>query len=613
MAKLILNPVTGGYDLSIINNNFDKIETEFQNKVLYRDNPIGEPNTLVTDIDANSKRIYNLPEPLLSSEPARLQDLQNAVAGAAANLITATPYGHIVSTNVQTFLQELVDEKVSKAELVGVGASQGSDIVGYVTEDKTLTAALDERLPEIGTYALLRTYNGNYSSVYVRGRSNLFDGAQGIFRIVASVATDNDATLLVDALGRRWQREYSGHVSPKWFGAVGDGVADDKIPLQAFIDFVYAAAGYSEIVFGTGRFALSGQINIPRIADKQIIVDGAGATFIRHGAYKGVLMYVGEAIAGTSVKPPILRNLNFAGTFGVTDHSAFLHLENANGTVLVDPTFSSGTVGMFMDESYAVTIIRPVCAFQYSRGFSITSGSMNLKIQGGQFSSIGIGNPTGGAIVFNSAVHNISLLGIDLEGGNQAIVFTAGGNAITIDGCYVEGFSSVSPVYIGASSSGVRVNGNWIGFNAGTQTWDNVVSGVLSGNIFWDQAQTVATTCAAFEIGNNAFAGTSNFIGTKLTAPTLINGFSNQAGYRASAYTKDSSGMVHLFGTVAAAADNVAFTLPVGYRPSGTLAFATVADNGLLSRVNISAGGNVTVFRNSGTGGLSGISFFAEQ
>lgn len=137
MAKIVLGTVTGGYDLSIINNNFDKLEAALQNEVLYRNNPVGEPNTLETDLDANGKRIYNLPEPLLDSQAARLQDVQNALAGGAANLIEFTPYGTLAATNVQAAIQEIVDEDITASEL---SASSGSSLVGFIQSGVGATA-----------------------------------------------------------------------------------------------------------------------------------------------------------------------------------------------------------------------------------------------------------------------------------------------------------------------------------------------------------------------------------------------------------------------------------------------------------------------------------------
>ncbi len=61
MKISLTNPVSG-YDLAAINNNFDKLEDEFQNKVLYRNNPVGEPNTMEVDLDFNGHSIYNVKE-----------------------------------------------------------------------------------------------------------------------------------------------------------------------------------------------------------------------------------------------------------------------------------------------------------------------------------------------------------------------------------------------------------------------------------------------------------------------------------------------------------------------------------------------------------------------
>ena len=108
MSKVVLDNVTGGYALSVINDNFQKVEDALNNEVLYRDNVTGEPNAMSDDLDMNSKRLYNLPSPSLPSEAARLQDVQNAVAGSnVANLITVTPAGLVTATNVQLALEEL--------------------------------------------------------------------------------------------------------------------------------------------------------------------------------------------------------------------------------------------------------------------------------------------------------------------------------------------------------------------------------------------------------------------------------------------------------------------------------------------------------------------------
>lgn len=60
MAKVILPDITSGYVTTTqLNNALNTIETEFQDKVLYRNNPEGEPNQLENSIDMNGYAILN--------------------------------------------------------------------------------------------------------------------------------------------------------------------------------------------------------------------------------------------------------------------------------------------------------------------------------------------------------------------------------------------------------------------------------------------------------------------------------------------------------------------------------------------------------------------------
>ena len=59
MAKIDLSDVASGYNRQRINQNFQDIESELNNKVLYRNNPAGEPNQMENDIDMNSNDIIN--------------------------------------------------------------------------------------------------------------------------------------------------------------------------------------------------------------------------------------------------------------------------------------------------------------------------------------------------------------------------------------------------------------------------------------------------------------------------------------------------------------------------------------------------------------------------
>ena len=59
MAKIVLSDVASGYNRQRINENFQALEDELNNKVLYRDNPAGQANVMTNDLDMNSNDVLN--------------------------------------------------------------------------------------------------------------------------------------------------------------------------------------------------------------------------------------------------------------------------------------------------------------------------------------------------------------------------------------------------------------------------------------------------------------------------------------------------------------------------------------------------------------------------
>lgn len=76
MAKIDLETIASGYQsTSNLNNNFQAIEDEFNDKVLYRNPPAGETNAMQTDMDMNSQRVLNCVDATTASEPATYRQL----------------------------------------------------------------------------------------------------------------------------------------------------------------------------------------------------------------------------------------------------------------------------------------------------------------------------------------------------------------------------------------------------------------------------------------------------------------------------------------------------------------------------------------------------------
>lgn len=70
-------------------------------------------------------------------------------------------------------------------------------------------------------YADLRSYAGTATKVDVYGREHIFDQCFGKFVRSANdtSSTDDDATNLIDALGRRWKRQFNDDADVRWWGA----------------------------------------------------------------------------------------------------------------------------------------------------------------------------------------------------------------------------------------------------------------------------------------------------------------------------------------------------------------------------------------------------------
>lgn len=167
MAKIDLSTISSGYNLSKINENFQKVEDALNNEVLYRDNPVGENNALQTDVDANNKRILNLPDPISANEPARKQDLdvvlplalqyrdeaeasKNAAATSAANAraselasaasaVQSLTYSEDSETSAQSSAAS-AEEALSYVDIAAnlLAQAEGSTIYQYIFVDEVL-------------------------------------------------------------------------------------------------------------------------------------------------------------------------------------------------------------------------------------------------------------------------------------------------------------------------------------------------------------------------------------------------------------------------------------------------------------------------------------------
>ena len=210
MAKITLKTLSSGFlSIAQMNENFQDIASEFQNKVLYRDNPAGEPNTMLNNLDMNSKRVLNLPSPISGSEAARLTDVRDALA--------------VTLVSIPSFVDN--EQKALSTDGIALVFKETALTVDTYAE---LTALLKAALP-----------NGTFRQVL--GRTTRGDIEPVLFEFVsASALTANGGTVLATDEGGvgRWLLRFRGALNVLWFG-----VPVTAITAQAALDAVAVLGG----------------------------------------------------------------------------------------------------------------------------------------------------------------------------------------------------------------------------------------------------------------------------------------------------------------------------------------------------------------------------------
>ena len=135
----------------------------------------------------------------------------------------------------------LADDNASTATTqAGEASASASQALGYRNEAlgfrNEAEAFNESKAFVVDTVEDLLIIPSSYFTAIVR------DLNRGGTFIWSSTGTANGGTVFAGATGF-WTRQYSGAVSVKWFGAVGDGVTYDKVAIQSAIDYGYEITG----------------------------------------------------------------------------------------------------------------------------------------------------------------------------------------------------------------------------------------------------------------------------------------------------------------------------------------------------------------------------------
>lgn len=143
----------------------------------------------------------------------------------------------------------------------------------------------------VSVYSELRQYRGPSPSVRVVSSTI---GGLFIYNSSDTTSSDNGGTIIVDVLGRRWYRQFTGDVKAAWFGVDFTGVVDSTTALQAAISYLISTRsgvglGLGTLVLDRGVILVNGTIALGEARGLTIQGQGFGATEIRRTIDTGTL------------------------------------------------------------------------------------------------------------------------------------------------------------------------------------------------------------------------------------------------------------------------------------------------------------------------------------
>jgi hypothetical protein len=97
LSKITLNTITNSVNISAINDNFAQIATQLNDEVLYRANPVGEPNQMENALDMNANDILNGGKASFTDITVNGTSVEGSVSQAGAYALQAQGYANAAS------------------------------------------------------------------------------------------------------------------------------------------------------------------------------------------------------------------------------------------------------------------------------------------------------------------------------------------------------------------------------------------------------------------------------------------------------------------------------------------------------------------------------------
>ena len=488
MAKITIPDIASQFaSQEALNARFTQVENELNDKVLYRDNPNGEPNAMAQELDMNTNRIINLPEPVSPNDAARLQDLTTATLDPDSIIATQTEAATLTAGQTTVVFATYETEGAS-FHLSGPNVDDARLVLGrdFIVTSST-TIQLSQSYPAGTTLQLLRNAIAGEDALVIqaqaaydtvaqmkldfsvagtliqtKGYYTAGDGGGASYLVAASQTVDGYGDHAL-AGGTVALLQPGSPIDVKQYGAKGDGSAEGSAAIEQAVARAYSVGtalywqegdytslatipnlhkvrhtGTGVIVRGAGRFTLD-----PEPSDTNYLYvsttgadtnDGLSASepLLDYGMSYGILENYGPVLGGGW----IIRLA--AGTYPTTAFAAPLLVQSARNLQWEGPDVGgTPNVPTAIIDGLGVSAI----AFYFNNG--IQANFVDIKI-------INFPHPFSGGILADkfSNIYTQNIHG----SGNGTTLYITGNSDYLIQGGVLEDL--VAGIQIGPSCHG---------------------------------------------------------------------------------------------------------------------------------------------------------------
>lgn len=389
----------------------------------------------------------------------------------------------------------------AERNIVAAFSSLGSDLIAHTGTSDTVTQALDKRTIYVGSVAELAARSPSAGDTAVLSdelRYGVFvfksgdqsvnvtnDPEQGIW-----IAPSSDATGASGAWVRRYNS--SDGVNAFWFGAKGDNLNDDYVPIQAAIDYV--AYAYPITVITADLEKGGGIVSLPEpdigyyfsqdiVIKDNIALVGASSesvtlTFPYQQDFVGIKNYDGDTALAPFYKDFLVKNLTLrhAGVNLVQPNRSTLVNLRAIGVI----SSTASPRAAFRVQLTTDLLIERCYAFGCDAGFLVDNAGVgpSTSLTFYKCRAQQCNKAPGFEFRFNTnAIHSSSMIDCISEYNKKGILLTGRGTGLVVENVHLENNTDYDiEVYNGASIELNRSGGGrFIAFNSGDTKRSNII------------------------------------------------------------------------------------------------------------------------------------------